>query len=87
MFLKILQYSQETTAPESLFNKVAGQLFKNKVGYCFWNKCTWAFVKRETPAQVFSSEFCEIFNFYKTPLLKFETKIVQFEATSFSLQF
>ena len=53
MFLKILQNSQETPAPVSFFNKVAGlrsSLFFNKVD----------FIKKETPAQVFSCEVCEM---------------------------
>ena len=45
--LKILQYSQETPVLESLFNKVAG------IRAC-------SLIKKETPTQVFSCEYCEI---------------------------
>ena len=48
MFLKISQNFQETPVPESLFYKG----FRPQA-------CN--FIKRETLAQVFSCEFCEIF--------------------------
>ena len=50
-------FSRKTCVAEYLFNKVAGM----KV--CI-------FIKKETPAQLFSCEYCEIFKnnfFYKTP--------------------
>ena len=56
MFLKTSQNSQETPAPESLFNKVVGNASN--------------FIKKETLAQVLSCEFREIFKntfFYRTP--------------------
>ena len=49
MFLKISQNSQRAPVPGSLFNKVAGLRSQ-----------TCNFIKKETLAQVFSSEFCEI---------------------------
>ena len=59
MFLKTSQNSQETPAPESLFNKVVG------------NACNAGnFIKKETLAQVLSYEFREILKnnfFYRTP--------------------
>ena len=45
MFLEILQNSQENTCGSLFFNKVAEACY---------------FVKKETLAQVFSCEFCEI---------------------------
>ena len=48
MFLKILQYPQEIPVLESLFNKVAELKACN-------------FIKKETPRQVFSREYGEIF--------------------------
>ena len=49
MFLKILQKPQETPAPESCFNKVAG----------LWP--AFLLIKKEIPGQVLSCQFCEIF--------------------------
>ena len=55
MFLEILQNSQENTCARICFNKP--------------EPCN--FIKKESLAQVFSGEFCEIFKntfFYRTPL-------------------
>ena len=48
MFLKISQNSQENTCASLFFNKVTGLRFAT-------------LLKKETLAQVFSCEFCEIF--------------------------
>ena len=58
-FIKILQYSQENICVESLFRKVAGLEARKSI-------------KKETPAQVFSCKYCEIFKnsfFYGTSLV------------------
>ena len=58
VFLEISQNSQENTCVRvSFFNKVAG---------------AYSFIKKETLAQVFSCEFCEISKktfSYRTPLV------------------
>ena len=48
VFLKVLQYSRETSVLESVFNKIA-------------NLKACIFIKKETPTQVFSCKYCEIF--------------------------
>ena len=58
MFLKISQYLQEITCVESLFNEVAGLSGNSK-----------RHQRKETPTQVLSCEYCEIFKnslFYRT---------------------
>ena len=66
MFLEISQKSQENTcARDSFFNKVAGQ-----------RPVACNFIKKESLAQVFSCEFCEIFKStfsYRTPLVAAST--------------
>ena len=50
---------RKTTVLESLFNKVAGRKACN-------------FIKKETPTQAFSVEYCQIFKksyFYRAPLV------------------
>ena len=59
LFLKISQYSQESTYARASFDKVAGL----RPGTLF---------KKKTLAQVFSCEFCEIFKttfYYRTSLV------------------
>ena len=58
-FQKFRNIHKETVVSESLFNKVAG------LKIC-------RFIKKETPTQVFSYEYCEIFKdsfFYIRPLV------------------
>ena len=68
MFLEISQNSQENTCASLFFNKVAGRQACN-------------FVKKETLAQVFYCEFCEISKndfFYRTPLVAASDVLMSF---------
>ena len=57
VFLRIRNIHRKTTVLESVFNNVAGLKARN-------------FIKKVTPTQVFSCEYCKIFKsgyFYRTP--------------------
>ena len=69
VFLEISQNSQENTCASLFFNKVAG---------------AWNVIKKETLAQVFSCEFCEISKntfSYRTPPVAASVKTTMFLAT------
>ena len=62
-FLKFRNIHRKTPVLESRFNNVAGLK-------------TWNFIKNETPTQVFSYEYCEIFkNTYFDEYLRISTSI------------
>ena len=55
MFLKILQNSQENTSVGVSFSESLSQVYK------YIKKESYNFIKRETPKEVFFSEFCKSF--------------------------
>ena len=64
---KFCKTHRKTPVPESLFNKVAGPRPATLLQKRLWHRPqAYNFIKKETLALVFSSEFCEIFknNFF-----------------------
>ena len=70
VFLEISQNSQENTYVRDSFEINLKALTCN-------------FIKKESLAQVFSCEFCEISNFYRTPpVAAYDSKILAFSFSS-----